>query len=100
VGENLKKPRYLIWIISIESHFSVLFSITQSIPSHDEKPFDLYYYDQFGNQNEEYRITVDPSGRMNVANRDEDDLIPPLEDCIQTRWPGATFDWNGSEPLL
>lgn len=37
--------------------------------------------------------------KSTYANRDED-LIPPLEKCIRTKWPGALVDWNDTEPIL
>jgi len=30
----------------------------------------------------------------------DDDLIPPLEKCIRTKWSGVVVDWNGTEPIL
>jgi len=27
-------------------------------------------------------------------------LVPPLDLVIRTRWPGATVDWNGTDPIL
>ncbi len=29
-----------------------------------------------------------------------DDLIPPLEHCIRTKWKNASVDWNHTEPIL
>jgi hypothetical protein len=34
--------------------------------------FDLHYYDELGNQTEEYRLTVDISGKQKKI-KDEDD---------------------------
>lgn len=33
-------------------------------------------------------------------NETNDALIPPLDLVIRTRWPGATVDWNGTDPIL
>jgi len=30
----------------------------------------------------------------------QDNLVPPLEFVIETRWPGVAVDWNGTEPIL
>lgn len=30
----------------------------------------------------------------------DDDLVPPLEKCIRTKWPGASVNWNDTEPIL
>lgn len=57
VGVNLKTPRYPIWLVCSESHFSVLFGLEQSVLTHRDG-FDLYYYDGLANQQEEIRLTV------------------------------------------
>lgn len=41
----------------------------------------------------------DTSGHAPSVEKDED-LIPPLEHCIRTKWKGAVIEWNGTEPLL
>ena len=82
-------------------------------------PFDLFYYDELGRQDEQIRcasglvycaskvplsvavntgrLTVDPNP---AKSPDIHDLTPPLEHCIRTRWTGASVDWNGTEELL
>jgi hypothetical protein len=79
----------------MESHFTVLFQTQHT----SNLIFDVYYYDFLGNQTEEYKITVDLTGSQK-SPRVDDGLTPPLEDCIQTKWPAAICNWNGSEPLL
>uniref|UniRef100_W5MTC4 Ubiquitin carboxyl-terminal hydrolase MINDY n=1 Tax=Lepisosteus oculatus TaxID=7918 RepID=W5MTC4_LEPOC len=100
VGTYMKTPRYPIWVICSESHFSVLFSTRKELMSdwRMERRFDLYYYDSLANQQEEIRLTVDTS--QNYAPDVENDLIPPLEHCIRTKWKGAMVDWNETEPIL
>lgn len=95
VGNNCKNPVYPIWILYSESHYSLLFGT--KAPAAPE--FDMYYYDQLGNQDEQYRITVDITSSTKVEVS-EDELVSPIEMCILTKWPNAAFDWNGSEPLL
>jgi hypothetical protein len=80
----------------MESHFTVCFSEKKDFG----QKFDLRYYDQLGNQSEEYKITVDTGGDEGSDKDQDDDLTPPLEDCLSTKWPGSQFDWNGSDPLL
>lgn len=92
VGENLKNPLYPIWIIYHESHYTVLFAKKKI---DDTKPFDLYYYDQLGGQENEIRLTV----RKTNTPKAEDTEIP-LDECIQTKWGNVTVDWNGSEKIL
>lgn len=57
VGANLKTPRYPIWLLCSESHFSVLFGLQRELLSGQDQ-FDLYYYDGLANQQEEIRLTV------------------------------------------
>jgi hypothetical protein len=38
-----------------------------------------------------------PTGK---GKKEEDDLIPPLELVLRTRWSECNVDWNGTEPLL
>ncbi|GBG33036.1 Ubiquitin carboxyl-terminal hydrolase MINDY-3 [Hondaea fermentalgiana] len=100
VGSRLKNPLFPIWVICSESHYSVLFADTPDCLQSAE-PFDLFYFDQLGNQDEEYRLTVNPAPEVPVEHStDSSRLVSPIDDCIRTRWPGATVDWNGSDPLL
>lgn len=61
VGAHLKTPRYPIWVVNSESHFSVLFGLQRELLANQDKgleEFDLYYYDGLANQQEEIRLTV------------------------------------------
>ena len=60
VGAYLKTPRYPIWVVCSESHFSVLFGLQRELLANQDKglEFDLYYYDGLANQQEEIRLTV------------------------------------------
>ncbi|XP_059827709.1 probable ubiquitin carboxyl-terminal hydrolase MINDY-4 isoform X1 [Hypanus sabinus] len=100
VGSFLKTPKFPIWVVCSESHFSVLFCLKKELLSDwkSERRFDLYYYDGLANQQDEIRLTVDASEGCPLEG--EDDLIPPLELCIRTKWKGAFVDWNGTEPIL
>ncbi|KAM5156845.1 putative ubiquitin carboxyl-terminal hydrolase MINDY-4 [Mantella aurantiaca] len=100
VGSYLKTPKYPIWVVCSESHFSVLFCAKKDLVSdwRAERRFDLYYYDGLANQQEEIRLTVDTSG--NYVEDEDNDLVPPLEFCIRTKWKGAVVDWNGTDPIL
>ncbi|XP_053323920.1 probable ubiquitin carboxyl-terminal hydrolase MINDY-4 [Spea bombifrons] len=100
VGSYLKTPRYPIWVVCSESHFSVLFCLRKELMNdwRIERRFDLYYYDGLANQQEEIRLTVDTADAY--SEDPENDLIPPLECCIRTKWKGAGIDWNGTEPIL
>lgn len=56
----MKTPKYPIWLVCSESHFSVLFCLEKDLLSDwkTERRFDLYYYDGLANQEEEIRLTV------------------------------------------
>ncbi|XP_042372420.1 probable ubiquitin carboxyl-terminal hydrolase MINDY-4 isoform X2 [Plectropomus leopardus] len=102
VGAYLKTPRYPIWVVCSESHFSVLFGLQRELLTNQDKglEFDLYYYDGLANQQEEIRLTVS-FGKVALSCQDVDaDLIPPLEQCIRTRWKDAFVNWNDTEPIL
>ncbi|KAL1122062.1 hypothetical protein AAG570_003468, partial [Ranatra chinensis] len=47
VGSNLKTPRYPIWVVNSENHFTVLFSCQKELVSdwRAERQFVLYHYD-------------------------------------------------------
>jgi len=100
VGVNFKTPKYPIWVICSESHFSVLFSVDRNLLDDWklEKKFDLYYYDGLARQDEEIRLTVDTT--RECPDYKDIDLVPPLEHCIRTRWKNAVIDWNGTDPIL
>lgn len=102
VGTYLKTPKYPIWVVCSESHFSVLFSIKKELISDwkAERRFDLYYYDGLARQQEEIKLTIDTVDMGFKTPSSEEDLVPPLEHCIRTKWSGANVDWNGTEPLL
>lgn len=53
------------------------------------------------------RLTVDQrldtSGLAPPPTADDEAngaLVPPLDLVIRTKWPGATVDWNGTDPIL
>ncbi|NXW05639.1 MINY4 hydrolase, partial [Fregetta grallaria] len=85
VGCYLKTPKYPIWLVCSESHFSVIFCLEKDLLGDwkTERRFDLYYYDGLANQEEEIRLTVDTT--QMCAEDKENDLTPPLEHCIRTK---------------
>ncbi|XP_055364295.1 probable ubiquitin carboxyl-terminal hydrolase MINDY-4 isoform X2 [Betta splendens] len=102
VGDYLKTPRFPIWVVCSESHFSVLFGLQRELLTSQEEDleFDLYYYDGLANQQEEIRLTVSVGKSTINCENGESDLIPPLELCIRTRWKDALVNWNDTEPIL
>ncbi|CAM1313487.1 FAM188B (predicted) [Pycnogonum litorale] len=96
VGENMKSPLFPIWVVCSESHFTVLFSLNKSIVKNESiQQFDLYYYDGLAGQDDEIQLSIALNRKYQY-----DDLIPPLDHCIRTKWKGACIDWNGYEPML
>ncbi|XP_073689220.1 probable ubiquitin carboxyl-terminal hydrolase MINDY-4 [Garra rufa] len=104
VGSHLKTPKFPIWVVCSESHFSVLFCPSEDLATDysREEEFDLYYYDGLANQQEPIRLTVYPHSAAGAAQNDsaDSDLIPPLELCIRTKWRKAVVSWNNTEPIL
>ncbi|RUS76358.1 hypothetical protein EGW08_015888 [Elysia chlorotica] len=102
VGTFYKTPKNPIWVVCSESHFSVLFSPRRDLISDwkAEKRFDLIYYDGLSRQQEEIRLTISTLNHSFQPPVSEEDLVPPLEHCIHTKWPDAEIDWNGYEPIL
>jgi len=82
----------------MESHYTVVFTFSREPPAADAAPFDLVYYDQLGNQDEMITLTVSPGALTDLP--DDDDLVPPLDQTLRTRWPLAALDWHGTDPLL
>ena len=99
VGERLKAPEHPVWVVCSESHYTVLFAKREGAAGADEA-FDLWYWDQLGMQDEEIRLSVDPTGALSPSVPAGDELVPPIDDVIRTKWPGATINWNGTDPLL
>eukprot|EP01062_Namystynia_karyoxenos_P062098 TRINITY_DN55024_c0_g1_i1.p1 TRINITY_DN55024_c0_g1~~TRINITY_DN55024_c0_g1_i1.p1 ORF type:complete len:404 (+),score=124.15 TRINITY_DN55024_c0_g1_i1:81-1214(+) len=106
VGKNLKDPAYPIWVVCSESHYTVLFSDRRApeltLPM---SGFSLHYYDELANQDRPIRLHVNcRQGLTNEQVRGEHykspDQVPPVDDCIRTKWHGAVVTWEGSDPLL
>ncbi|KAA0714281.1 putative ubiquitin carboxyl-terminal hydrolase MINDY-4 [Triplophysa tibetana] len=105
VGSHLKSPKFPVWVVCSESHFSVLFSLSEelAVDQWKKEEFDLYYYDGLANQQEPIRLTVYPDAAVSAAAQNDNtdnDLIPPLNLCIKTKWQNAVISWNDSEPIL
>lgn len=103
VGSHLKTPKFNLWVVCSESHYSVLFTDPKHLGNArlDElRILDLYYYDGLANQDEVIRLSIDAFALDEKATAKHDDLTPPLNLVIQTKWPLATVDWNDVEPLL
>lgn len=60
MGCFLKTPRFPVWVVCSESHFSVLFGLQPELLRdwRAERLFDLYYYDGLANQQEQIRLSI------------------------------------------
>lgn len=101
VGSRYKGPLSAVWIVCAESHYSVLFSTDPTVdPRDSDRPVELLYFDQFGRQDRELRLTVVPKalpGHLATGFEDGESII---DQCIRTKWKEANVDWNGAEKLL
>jgi len=97
VGTFYKCPKYPVWVICSESHYSVIFSENSDIILGGDGKFDLNYYDELARQDEEIHLTVEPGSYVPPG---DDDLVPPIDDVIRTKWARSQVDWNGREPFL
>ena len=62
VGRNLKAPRWPVWVVCSESHFTVLFGDGEGDGGPDmgagRLPFDLWYYDGLAQQDAPIRLRL------------------------------------------
>lgn len=60
VGSYYKTPKYPIWVVCSESHFSVIFGLKKEILNDwkAETKFDLYYYDGLARQDEQIKLSL------------------------------------------
>ncbi len=104
MGENLKSPRYPIFVLVAESHYTTLFSKAPVPTTAGEVlppgGLELWYYDQLASQQEEIRLTITAGSAGGAPPGTKEALVPPIEHCIRTKWRGAVVDWNGTDPLL
>lgn len=99
IGSFGKNPRYPIFVVCSESHYTVLFGTMNACPNtQSTSSFILFYYDGLANQTHEIKLTLTPGGKKGKEMRD---LIPPMELCLSTKWgKDLLVDWNDTEPLL
>eukprot|EP00698_Gefionella_okellyi_P018887 TRINITY_DN5716_c0_g1_i1.p1 TRINITY_DN5716_c0_g1~~TRINITY_DN5716_c0_g1_i1.p1 ORF type:complete len:591 (-),score=102.47 TRINITY_DN5716_c0_g1_i1:1106-2878(-) len=63
VGQRLKVPKFPIWVILSESHFTVMFAaqtdlLLQHAQARTIGKFDVYYYDELGNFDDIVKLTL------------------------------------------
>ncbi|XP_075210879.1 putative ubiquitin carboxyl-terminal hydrolase MINDY-4 [Lycorma delicatula] len=95
VGSNLKTPKYPIWIVNSENHFTVIYSDNMKLVSdwRAERQFCIRHYDSMQNGSEEVKLTIDTT-EFYIKERTEEEYVPPLELCLRTKWKDAAFSWN------
>lgn len=100
VGTHLKTPKYPIWVVCSESHFTVLFSTNRDLLNdwRLQRKFDLYFYDELANQQHPYHLSIDTESSFDASAHHI--MVSPIEFCIRTRWPNAVISWNSSEPYF
>jgi hypothetical protein len=102
VGQHLKTPRHPVWVVCSESHYTILFRVDENIEVQeaDECAVQLVFFDTLEPPSERVVLTVTTDAGPCARTRAVADCAPPLELVIGTKWPGATIDWNGTEPIL
>jgi len=111
LGSRLKTPVIPIWITCVNGNWGVLFNPNRDLmKSHAaENRFNLYYYSNGGAAKEKRDTILLIDTRMDrIAGtkviQDNDDLDQleenPVEKAIQTKWEGASVDWQGVAPYF
>jgi hypothetical protein len=103
VGSRYKGPKFPVWIVCAESHYTVLFA-AETGPHVDPKdaarPIDLYYFDQLARQSDEIRLTVHLGHLPAHLSTGFEESESMIDRCIRTKWRDAFVNWNGLEPIL
>ncbi|XP_059177434.1 inactive ubiquitin carboxyl-terminal hydrolase MINDY-4B-like [Physella acuta] len=107
VGSMLKTPTNPIWVTKVNGIFGLLFSLNPDLVSdwRVENKFTMWYYTGSVMQAKPTVLSIEtrigrPRPKTGFARREEESKIPPLENCIMTKWYGADVKWNGSAPFL
>ena len=60
VGSYYKTPKFPVWVVCSESHFSVVFALKKEVLNDwkAETRFDLFYYDGLARQDEQIKLTI------------------------------------------
>ncbi|ESO98944.1 hypothetical protein LOTGIDRAFT_75147, partial [Lottia gigantea] len=103
VGSMLKTPKHPIWLTVINDQIGLIFSTNLDLISdwRVEHRFMLYYYTGLLSQNQQTVLSIGNRNHRRpktarLAQREDEKKIPPLEQCICTKWFGANINWNGT----
>ncbi|XP_070213314.1 inactive ubiquitin carboxyl-terminal hydrolase MINDY-4B-like [Littorina saxatilis] len=106
VGSMLKTPKTPIWLTKVNHMYGLLFSTNLDLISdwRIENRFPLSYYTGLVTQAQTACLNIEtrigrPRPKTSLGRRAEE-KIPPLENCIMTKWYGANITWNGTQPFF
>ncbi|KAK7482891.1 hypothetical protein BaRGS_00025924 [Batillaria attramentaria] len=107
VGSMLKTPKTPIWVTKVNHMYGLLFSTNLDLVSdwRIECRFTLSYYTGLVSQPKTVTLNVEtrigrPRPKTSLGRKQEESKIPPLENCIMTKWYGANVGWNGTSPFI
>ncbi|KAL8565580.1 hypothetical protein ACOMHN_024088 [Nucella lapillus] len=103
----LKTPKKPIWLTNVNHMWGLLFSTNLDLVSdwRIENRFSLFYYTGLVSQANTTTLSVETRiGRArpktSLGRRHDENKIPPLEQCIMTKWYGTNISWNGTMPFI
>lgn len=107
VGSMLKTPKTPIWVTKVNQMYGLLFSTNLDLVSdwRIECRFTLSYYTGLVSQAKTATLNIEtrvgrPRPKTTLGRKQEESKIPPLENCIMTKWYGANIGWNGTSPFI
>lgn len=107
IGSMLKTPKTPIWLTKVNNMYGLLFSTNLDLVSdwRIENRFTLFYYTGLVSQPMTITLNVEtrigrPARPKTTLGRRAEEKIPPLENCIMTKWYGANVNWNGTQPFV
>jgi len=109
LGVYMKTPLLPIWVTKCDEQLGIIFNPNSNLMKSRgmENKFELYYYANYEFDKTETPkqtlITIDSRGgkKEEVAGFDqEENILPPLETAINSKWEGAGIDWNDTEPYV
>ncbi|XP_022649636.1 probable ubiquitin carboxyl-terminal hydrolase MINDY-4 isoform X2 [Varroa jacobsoni] len=96
VGRNLKFPKYPIWVIHGDFHYSVLFCDEPRVIKEDPKGDTFYWYTVTAHRgvllNRQYTVKLDIKQSLSKRSTKLDRNVTVLRDCMQIRWPKAKMN--------
>ncbi|XP_012944658.1 inactive ubiquitin carboxyl-terminal hydrolase MINDY-4B [Aplysia californica] len=107
VGSMLKTPKNPIWVTKVNGLWGLVFSLNPDLVSdwRVENRFTMWYYTGLVTQVKPTLLSIEtrigrPRPKTGLARKEAENKIPPLEQCIMTKWYGADIKWNGTLPFI